>query len=218
MVQIGADWGGMPEIEISRGTLLSTLQATFDVSNDGMIALTSRVRLLGTLGVPSKMRPVAHGRLQYGLLEMTEIAMALALMNANMQPVLAARYVTERWDDFAKLAVSGLNEALSWSVAGEFRPATPTPIAVIEGNIMKTLGARSKNDRVEDLPLGEIRLFDDLRGMGARLPTPSAIVIDAKTFMPKLLNLLRGSRHSDEDLREMMFRLVLSSTVDFFSR
>ena len=90
MVQIGADWGGMPEIEISRGTLLSTLQATFDVSNDGMIALTSRVRLLGTLGVPSKMRPVAHGRLQYGLLEMTEIAMALALMNANMQPVLAA--------------------------------------------------------------------------------------------------------------------------------
>ena len=50
------------------------------------------------------------------------------------------------------------------------------------------------------------------------LPTASAIVIDAKTFMPKLLNLLRGSRHSDEDLREMMFRLVLSSTVDFFSR
>lgn len=163
-------------------------------------------------------RRFAHGRLQYGLLEVTEISMALALMNANVQPVLAARYVTERWDDFAKLAVSGLNEALSWSVGGEFRPATPTPIAVIEGNIIKTLGARSKNDRVEDLPLGEIRLFDDLRGLGARLPTPSAIVIDAKTFMPKLLTLLRGARHSDEDLREMMFRLVLSSTVDFFSR
>jgi hypothetical protein len=200
----------MAEILISRATMLNTLQVVFSVQDDGKSALTARVRLLGTVGVPSKERSSPNKHLQYGLLELTEIAMALALMNAHVPQLVAARYVRERWDDFAALAISGLNEALSPSVRDEFNPANPTPVAVIEGNILASLGARTKNDRVEELPLAGIRLFDDLRGMGARLSTASAIVIDAKAFMPKLLRLMRAFRHSDDDLREMMFRLVNS--------
>lgn len=200
----------MAEILLSRATALNTLQVVFLVQDDGMRALTARVRLLGTVGVPSKERSSPNKHLQYGLLELTEVAMALALMNAHVPQLMAARYVRERWDDFAALAVSGVNEALSPSVRDEFNPANPTPVAVIEGNILASLGSRSKNDRAEELPLSEIRLHDDLRGIGARLPSASAIVIDAKAFMPKLLRLMRTFRHSDDDLREMMFRLVNS--------
>lgn len=213
----------MSELLISRGTLISTLAHTFevprvkgdaaDVGHNGMNALVARVRQLGGLGVPSKPRPALNAHLTYGLTEVSEVSMALALMNAHMTPALAARYVREKWSDLASLALAGMLRAIPGSMRDAYELPNGGPLGLIEGNILRTLGSRDPRDGVDEVPLAPVELFRDAMRLGIRIAEcPSAIVLNAGDFMHKNLALLLTFAPTDDELRFMLDTLWNSAT------
>ncbi|WP_137786728.1 hypothetical protein [Sphingomonas sp. 3P27F8] len=210
-------------LQISRGTLVSTLAKTFnvpqtsgrgsDVGHNGLNALIARIRQLGALGVPSKPRPTMNAHLTYGLTEVAEISMAMALMNAHMSPALAARYVKEKWSDLATLALAGMLKAIPGSMRDSYEMPTGGSLALIEGNILRTLGNREARDGVDEVPLAPVELFNDAMRLGIRLAEcPSAIVLNAGDFMYKNLISLRAFAPPDDELRLMLDAIQNAAT------
>lgn len=197
----------MSDVGISRGALLLTLAETFAVPHHGLKALTARVRLLGILGVPRQRRSVAHVRLNYGLLEVIEIASALVLMNAHMPPVLAARHVRDAWGGFVRLALAAIQEELPQDLRPRYSSYVRGTLGVIRGNVLITLGARDVREAADELPLATLFIVANIEQLGRRITTPSSIVIDTTSFVPALFKELRKHASDDEELQAMLDRL-----------
>lgn len=197
----------MSDAAISRGTMLLALAKAFGVAPDGHKALTARVRLLGDLGVPRQRRRVAHIRLHYGLLEVIEIASALALMNAHMPPVLAARHVRVAWGGFVRLAIAAIVDDLPQEMKERYSSEVRGTFGIIEGNVLATLGYRAVRDAADELPLATLLIVASAEQLSRRTKASSSIVIDATSYAPALFNDLRRHFPSDDDVSAMLDRL-----------
>lgn len=197
----------MPDPVISRGTMLLVLARAFGVAQDGHKALTARVRLLGDLGVPRQRRRVAHVRLPYGLLEIIEIASALALMDAHMPPVLAARHVRVAWGGFVRLAIAAIVDELPQEMRERYSSEARGTFGIIKGNVLSTLGYRDMRDAADELPLATLLIVASIEQLLRRTKASSSIVIDATSYAPVLFNELRTIFPSDEDVSAMLDRL-----------
>lgn len=199
----------MSEVLVSRGTLLNALAYTFRIPQpDGDKALTSRVRLLGTLGIPRRGRGDRNAHMQYRLVDAAEIAVALALINAHMSPALAARYVKEQWGPLASLSLSGMLSTIPGQIRDLFKLQRAGPIAFIEGNVMSTLGHREVRESLGEIMLAPVELFQDAARLAVRVDgCDSATVIDARRFMQRLLSTFLAFSPPLEDLESMLNQL-----------
>lgn len=201
----------MPELTVPREPLLRMLTSAFDVPGNGLDALTARVRLLGRLGVPVRGRAEAHQRLGYGLREVLEVAMALALMNAHMPPALAARYVRERWASFARLAVDGLLQYAGASAELRARYSSSRPHAglFIQGNVLEFLGLRGSGEGNEQVELSEVVLFHSFGEVAFTSFCPSAVIVGSAAFLPFLGGIWLNKKTSPPASQPAMLDRVL---------
>ncbi|MES3100624.1 hypothetical protein [Sphingomonas faeni] len=198
----------MPEFLFSRATAFNMLSFAFDIPQDGLKAMTPRVRVLSTLGVPSKPRSDPNVHFKYGLREVSELAVAFALMDAHMPPTLAARYVTEAWDQFRVFTLEGIRNGLPDHIAGEYEQSSKAgPIAVVAGNAISSLGVRAVRDSSSALNLAPVLLFADAVGAAEAMTAPSSIVLNARSFMTKIIGAVLTFTPEDEELRASLDRL-----------
>lgn len=198
----------MPEFLFSRATAFNMLSFAFRIPQDGLKAMTPRVRVLSTLGVPSKPRTDPNVHFKYDLRDVSELAVAFALMDAHMPPTLAARYVTEAWDRFRIFAFEGLRSALPDRISSEYSASKEIgPIAIVAGNAISSLGSRGVRDGASALDLAPVLLLEGVAGLAAAISAPSSIVLDARAFMPRIIGALLSLTPRDEELRASLDRL-----------
>lgn len=198
----------MPEFLFSRATAFNMLSFAFRIPQDGLKAMTPRVRVLSTLGVPSKPRTDPNVHFKYDLRDVSELAVAFALMDAHMPPTLAARYVTEAWERFRDFAFEGLRSALPDRISSEYPASKDTgPIAIVSGNAISSLGSRGVRDGASALDLAPVLLLEGVAGLAAAVSAPSSIVLDARAFMPRIIGALLSLAPRDEELRASLDRL-----------
>ncbi len=201
----------MPQIVVPLSTAAEIVALVLDVPPDGIEALRARMRHMTDLGVPTAGRGKAHQRLRYGLVELTEMSVALLLANTGMPQSTAARYVRERWMDLAPVAVFGIGDLVPAGYERRHRPRAAGAFAVIEGNVLKQLGKRGVREGAGDLPLAGVA---DVAGEtpleSAALGMSSSLVLNASVFMPVIVAALLKHAEAKEDLRDSVDALRLS--------
>lgn len=149
-------------------------------------ALDARIRHLQRLGVPARSPDQRMSRLAYGIAELAALATAIRLMTAFMVPTLAARYVTERWDELAPFNLAGAREVLPADYLAR-RPITCGTIAIIEGNALADLGQKGRHDERYVGKLGSIVIVNDDAIGFAAIKHCSGLFLDSRAYMPTIV-------------------------------
>jgi len=157
------------------------------IASDARAAFDARVRHLQKLGVPHRGED-GGGRFRYGISELAALATAVRLMDAFMAPALAARYVTERWNELSPFVLAGARGALPESYIARRSIPTET-FAVFRANALAMLGKRRQHDERGDEPLGSIRICEKARAAAITDAVDGAgLVLDSRTYMPTIVN------------------------------
>jgi len=193
----------MAEVRVPLGDALEMIIAACGLPEGATTALEARFRQLDRMGVPRGRRDRRHARYSYGLTELAELAVAIELMKAYVPPLIAARYVVERWEQFAPCALAGIGDEPP-SAFRDRRPDRAGPRAFIAGGALSDLGRRKVRQGRSESPLANVLADPD----GAAAPAGSGIVIDAAVFMPEIYRRLRAiPTVRTDDLMESLERL-----------
>lgn len=197
----------MPEILVPPGEAIEILRDACRLNEGSEAALQARVRQLIEMGVTSLTRETSHARHRYGLTELAQLAVALALMKARMPPAVAARLAREGWPRFVPFALAGIGDRLPERFARQ-RSAGDGAYAFIEGNGLAQLGRKSAQDARSGGPLPSVRLSrsPSIEGKAEERPD-AATYIDATRFMPRMFELLLPRAEVPEDLWASLTRL-----------
>lgn len=200
-------WNTMPEIMVPPGEALEMLRDACRLNEGSEAALAARIRQLIEMGVTSLTRDTSHARHRYGLTELAQLAVAIALMKVRIQPSAAARFASEGWPMFVPFVFAGIGEALPERFARQ-RTAGDGPYAFIEGNGLAQLGRKSAQAARAGGPLPSIRLstVPALEGEEAERPD-TASYLDATRFMPRIFGLLVARAEATEDIWDSLTRL-----------
>jgi hypothetical protein len=197
----------MSEPFVVLGPAVEILRIAFDVRVEGEKALRARVRQLAVAGIP-RSRGALHERLQYGLLELSEIAIALALANAHVQPAQVTRCVREAWLKWAPLAHFGIGNVVPIAYAKRRPARVAGPIALIPGTYLKELGTRSVRGKAVTDRLPEIEFHATNPDLAVRMrEMPSSTIISASAFMPTIFRLLSKHAAHPDDMKMALDRL-----------
>ncbi len=194
-------------IALTHAQAIVVLMAACDIPVSARTAFEARVRQLQRLGVPGRAPDAGRARISYGIAELAALATAFRLMSAFLNPALAARYVTERWSDFAPFALAGARNALPAGYLLRRQLGNGT-IALIEGNALADLGQKGRHDERNTGPLGSVTIVDaDAAGIPSLLHG-AGVVIDSRTYMPVLVTRVAEiAIATDVDLAEELDRL-----------
>ena len=196
----------MPDLAFAsvRDLLLETL----GLDSEAKPAMRARIRQLQNLGLAASAMPYA--RHDYGLVELARLAAAFRMMQAFMLPIVAVRYLTERWEDFVPALIAGIGADL----VREFDAVVPVggkPLVLIEGIALSRFGQKSANDKRYDGPLGRIELLTSDASMFESPPIASSLLLDTRSFMPGLVRGLQNrGAISERQIAHEIARLAIS--------
>ncbi len=176
-------------------------------------AFQARIRQLQRIGLLKKPDGKAYERFSYGLVELAALATAFRLMAAFMLPIVAVRYVSERWADFIPALVAGLGPDHARSRWGEGQPLDASFVA-IEGVALARLGQKAASDTRYDGPLGLITCHPDNDALSKVWgeTTRQGIVFDTRPYMSALItNLATLETVSEEQVADEIDRLRFSA-------
>ena len=170
-------------------------------------AFEARIRHLQRLGIPARPADERNSRITYGIVELAMLATTFRLMAAFMIPVLAVRYVNERWAELAPFTLAGARDVLPEAYLAR-RPMTGGTVAVIEGNALADLGQKGRLDERYAGALGEVLVVDaDTRDIVLRV-RGAGTVIDSRTYMPVIVTrTVELAMATDADLAMELDRL-----------
>jgi hypothetical protein len=176
-------------------------------------AFQARIRQLQRIGLLKKPDSKAYERFSYGLVELAALATAFRLMAAFMLPIVAVRYVSERWADFLPALVAGLGSDYAHSRWDEGQPFDVSFVA-IEGVALARLGQKAASDTRYDGPLGQVSCHPDNDALGKLWSetTPQGILVDTRPYMAALIAKLAAVETvSDEQIADEIDRLRFSA-------
>lgn len=181
------------EVVVPLGEALRIARLACGLAEGSELALEARVRLLHRLGVPRRRREKSNARFAYGLTEIAEIVVAIELMKAFMPPAPAARFVSERWNRWAPMAVAGIGDLLPPGFAERY-PARASARCYVAGTALADLGSREVHAQRWEGPLGDVVDAAAEDAIGA-----SGTLIDGAEFMPVVYRLLAGQPLASPD-------------------
>ncbi len=197
----------MPEILIPPSVALKILRDACRLNEEGEPALQARIRQLIDMGVTGLTRESSHARHRFGLTELAQLAVAIALMNAQMQPSVAARVTRDGWTQLAPFVLAGIGDLMPERFR-RLRPMEGGPHAVIEGNALAQLGRKSVRDLRGGGPLPRILVFADretaLKGFN---DSDSGTYINSGRFMSRVFELIVAHAEAPEDVWASLTRL-----------
>lgn len=197
----------MPEILVPPKVALEILRDACRLNEEGEAALQARVRQLIEMGVTGLTRETSHARHRYGLTELAQLAVAIVLMNAQMQPAVAARVVREGWPTLVPFVLAGIGDKLPERFR-RLRPIGGGPHAIIEGNALARLGRKSVRDARGGGPLPKILVFSDAATAGSgAVGSDSGTYINSGRFMSRVFALIVVHAAAPEDVWESLTRL-----------
>lgn len=164
---------------------VTVLMEALGLAEHARTAFEARIRQLQRHGVP--MRDPRDPRLIYGIAELAAFATATKLMDAFMVPALAARYVTERFEDLSDFALAGATGSLPTDYVAR-RTISTNHFAVFGAHALAEMGKRHRHDARYIAPLGMVRIVD-AKGIADALieAEGAAIILDARTYMPTIV-------------------------------
>ena len=196
----------MPDLTF--GTACEILLETLNLDPDAGPAMKARIRQVQNLGLAKSDTPYA--RHDYGLAELAKLAAAFRMMQGFMLPIIAVRYLTERWEDLVPALIDGIDSEFLREI-GAVVPVGHKPLVLIEGIALAQLGQKSANDKRYDGPLGRIERvsLDGVCEAGAGIS--SGLLLDTRSFMPGLINGLQARAVvTDRQMAHEIARLALS--------
>lgn len=161
------------------------------------------------MGLPKREGGRTYERFSYGLPELARLSMAFRMMSAFMLPIVAVRYLTERWPDIVPGLIAALDEGDARGRWGS-GPAARFPIVAIEGVALSRLGQKAASDSRYDGPLGKVLAAFENAELASILggTMTDGVMIDARSFMPGLVNEVRALDYvSDEQIADDVDRL-----------
>lgn len=197
----------MPEIFVPPGDAIEFLRDACGLNEGSNAALQARVRQLVEMGVTGLTRDTSHARHRYGLTELSQLAVAIALMKARVQPAAAARLVREGWERFVPFVFAGIGDRLPDRFR-RLRPGEGGAHAFVEGNGLSELGRKSVRSARGGGSLPAVTLSKDPtvavpeKGVG-----DAGTYLDATGFMPRLYELMVARAQAPEDVWESLTRL-----------
>lgn len=202
-----------PAIRLDFSEALRILMAALGMEGVTRSAFQSRVRQLLRMGLLKRGEGRTYERFSYGVPELARLAVTFRMMSAFMLPNVAVRYATERWGDIVPALIGALDEADAksrWS--NDQLPRTP--VLAIEGVALSRLGQKTATDSRYDGPLGRVIAHAgdaDLTRVLAGTMT-EGVVIDARSFMPRLVQEVRRLDYvSDAQVEDELDRLRFSA-------
>jgi len=197
----------MPEILVPPGEAIEILRDACRLNDRSEAALQARVRQLIESGVTSLTRETSHARHRYGLTELAQLAVGIALMKARIPIAAAARLAGEGWPPFVPFVIAGIDDRLPERFARQ-RTAGDGAYAFIEGNGLAQLGRKSAQAARAGGPLPMVRLskVPSIEGEEAERPD-TATYLDATRFMPRIFDLLLPRAEVPEDMWASLTRL-----------
>ncbi len=200
-------------IALTHAQAIVVLMAACGIPASARTAFEARVRQLQRHGVPARAPDAGRARIDYGIAELSALATAFRLMAAFLSPALAARYVTERWSEFAPFVLAGAREVLPASYRLR-RPLGAGTIALVEGNALADLGQKGRHDERNAGPLGSVTIVEaDAAGIPSLLHG-AGVVIDSRTYMPVLVARMADvAMATDADLAEELDLLRFGADV-----
>lgn len=203
----------MPEILVPPKVALEILRDACRLNEEGEAALQARVRQLIEMGVTGLTRDTAHARHKYGLTELAQLAVSIVLMNAQLQPAVAARVVREGWGALVPFVLSGIGDLLPERFR-RLRPIDGGPHAIVEGNALAQLGRKSVRDARGGGPLPTIIVFGDRKdALDASEESDSGTYINSARFMRRIFELTLPHAKAPEDVWESLTRLRQSEAA-----
>jgi len=197
----------MPEVLLSPKIAIEILRDACGLNEEGESALKARVRQLIDMGVTGMTRETAHARHRYGLTEIAQLAVAIALVNAQVQPSAAARIVREGWPQLVPFAIAGIGNLLPERFR-RLRPGGGGPHAIIEGNALVQLGKKSVRARRGGGELPRIHVLADAGAMPEVAgPSDSGTYLNSKRFMSRIFELMVPHAEAPEDIWNSLTRL-----------
>lgn len=201
----------MPEILVPPKAALDILRDACRLNEEGEAALQARVRQLIEMDATGLTRDVAHARRRFGLTELAQLAVAISLTKAHIQPAVAARIVREGWPQLVPFALAGIGDLLP----DRFRRLRPTvggPHAFIEGNALAELGRKSVRDGRGGGSLPTITTFADRAGADtAAEESDAGTCLTSSRFMARIFELVVARAVAPEDIWESLTRLRQSA-------
>lgn len=149
-------------------------------------AVEARVKQLQRAGVPKMSGDGPVSRPRYGIAELAAFATAFRLMAAFMVPALAARYVTERWEELAPFLLAGGRETLPAEYLAR-RPLRSGSVAIFHGNALDSMGHRGRHDERYVSALGSLAFFER-EGELLAAAQGAGLMLDSKTYMPIIIS------------------------------
>lgn len=178
-------------IQLDFNEVIRVLMLALEIDPAARSAVQARVRQLQRMGLSKRSGGRAYERFTYGLVELATLATAFRLMAAFVLPIVAVRFLTERWADFVPALVSGVAH-----IDGADQPnvgeTDSGPLVAIEGVALSRLGQKAATDSRYDGPLGRIdrhagsAILDDVFGTAM----VGGVVIDTRTYMAGLISAL----------------------------
>lgn len=200
----------MPEILVPPGGAIEILLDACRLNSDASGALQARVRQLIDMGLTDLKRETANARVRYGLTELAQLGLATALMNAQVQPAVAARIVREAWSDLVPFLMAGINNLPERF--RRLRPGDAGHYALIEGNALANLGTKSIRASRGGGPLPVVKVFCDIRSaMEADTGSDSGTYVNSSRFMSRIFEMLVAKAAVPEDIWESLTRFRQSA-------
>lgn len=189
------------------GEAIEILRDACRLNDKSEAALQARIRQLIEAGVTSLTRETSHARHRYGLTELAQLAVAIALMKARIPIAVAARLAGEGWAPFVPFVIAGIGDRLPERFARQ-RTAGDGAYAFIEGNGLAQLGRKSAQAARAGGPLPKVRLSrtPSMEGEDTERPD-TATYLDATRFMPRIFDLLLPRAEVPDDLWAALTRL-----------
>lgn len=198
-------------INLSFSNAVTVLMIACEVPPSGRSAFEARIRLLQRSGVPVRTPDQRMSRIDYGIAELAALATAFKLMAAFMTPALAARYVTERWQQLAPFALAGARDAFPPDYLFR-RPISTGSIAVFEGNALADMGQKERHDPRYAGELGNVTVTN--AACLAPLANKVGVFIDSSTFMPAIVtHAVEVAMATDAELATELDMLRFSNLV-----
>ena len=201
-------------IRLSYGAAIDVLMQTLDTDAEARSAFAARVRQLQRVGL---CKPTgSYNRFTYGLVELAAIATAFQMMSAFMLPIVAVRFLNERWSIFVPPLVAGTGDAMGRAFWRERDvPQPDTPIIFMEGVALSRLGQKSASDSRYDGPLGKTMALSPGDVIGRAFGTVTAgVMIDTRSYMPRLIGALEATEPvSRRQLEDEIDRLRYSALI-----
>lgn len=198
-----------PAVRLEFSEAVRILMVALGVEPTARSAFISRVRQLQRMGLLKREGGRTYERFSYGLPELARLAMAFRMMSAFMLPIVAVRYLTERWSDIVPGLIAALDEDDALDRWGSEPPAR-VPMLAIEGVALSRLGQKAASDSRYDGPLGKVLAAAENAELASVLgeTMTDGVMIDARSFMPTLIHEVRTLEYvSDEQIADDVDRL-----------